>query len=481
MSIDQLVELAHASEKYKTEKITTDGSGLHLWERSILEDDLPNSVLLKHKDKSTDISSETLTPKAFIDDVQQVIHFGLSIEQIAQSLLSRVLASPTLLTTTTDAATERTLAEMDAELRKNGWKEGSPIHIENDALEITVGPNGEKYMYDKLTHIETIQTTSSDGTTTVVTKQTDGDKTSISGFTSEYSYTTSGEDGSRILTITTKGDPPVSIILKERGNGFEVLDPTCDDSNPDTSDGRNRAVISHLDLNSDEDIKKFNLLMQHLISMHLQPGESYSVQDLFQNYASMSYSALLNQFDAATRLDESIMLTLGTLGSPNGTGPTAQLSADGEVPVIYDFGSGDVSIGATDGVPDFIFHVHGKTTGVAIGLARLHLLPEPRSRGEVDEAQTIATIVDAAIAIAQLFRSSPSMDPGVAIAQLGDLFSQLGAIPNSVQAVLAQATVTDAIGGIIIALAKLEQNAPYNNSNNRTDVMNGTISTSLIA
>ncbi|HEY9680074.1 MAG TPA: hypothetical protein V6C86_00605 [Oculatellaceae cyanobacterium] len=479
--MQQLADVAQSAEKYKVQPLgeivneaaTKNGDQTpSLLVRMAADGILTAASLAAGGDKSgkSDIAVAAGFAAGFVNEAENFIEFNPAVSNFMESMISKCLNPSANLTTVVDASTQQSLDDLHTVLKQSKdagqWDGHSPFSTKIASREYVVGPKGEMYVHDDSTGVDTIQTSEADGTYTVVSKAKNGD---VTGFTSQYNFTTTTDAaGQKILTITTKGEPPETIKLIEDGQGFDVIIPATDAEHP----------ARKLTLRNADDINRFDLLLQHLIAMKLEAGNSYGVQNVFDQFNDkhLTLSALKSQF--AQMAESALAPVLLALGSPDGkTGPTARINGGDNVPIYYDFSTGNTSIGGQGPCADFVFHpgVDVPTDGfafIAAGVATLLRRNSPLS--ETEEAQVINTAISTAMAIAQSFQNSAAVDSGAALAELASINSTLAGIAT-VAASLAQCYVNDAMCTIETGMKKLEDIPQLNNAGYRHDILFGNI------
>lgn len=475
--MEQLADVAVSADHYKVPTIgeiasTTSGEQrVGLIAKLVGEGILTASTMLRNDavEKSGSDTSVKGFAQALINEAEQFIEFLPTLGDGISTLFSNHLDPSIRLTTVVDGETQKTLDGMNRAFESYLASHPSDLNkqfsfTEGDC-EYTSGPHGERYVFDKSTHIETIDTVAADGTHTVVTKMESGE---VHGFTSQYSFTMNGPDKQKILTITTKGEPPQTVKLIENGSGFDVILDSDDPSFP--------PAVLHL--RDAADVAKFDLLMQHMIAMNVQDNHLYTKKNLYDDFydSRLTAAVLMAQYKLLGQLVGNPVMPLSlVLGSADGSAaPSATLSTEGGVPITYDFDSGDVSIGGTPDAPDFVFHVDRPTDGTAFGLL---MSTSGLTRGGVDKAiedQQIAAAKALAASIVSEFQYNPSVNPYALIGQLLEAFGRLNVF-GTPAASFAQADISSALNSIYAGMSKLNENPLLDNPAFRTDVLNGVL------
>lgn len=399
--------------------------------------------------------------QAVINDAEQFIEFGPVIKALSDTLLSKLATTADVkpVPPPMNADTQTSVSAMNEIYKK--WDKVTPFSIDQGDSHYVGGPHGELFVHNNSTHVDTLKTSSSDDAT-VITKSIDG---VVQGYTSKFTFTTQIQsDGRKLLTITTNSVPAASISLVESkdGKGFDVVDPLKATNDP-------HYLLRSL--TTQGDVQKFDFLIQQFVAA----GGKYSREELLadlgltfeqlqQKYAQPNQSQ--PSIDATASAIEPLTLKLGQGTQP----PVAEIHGNDNIPIYYNFDTGETSVYGFGAAADFVFHggYDVKTTGFAMALDRLRTSLSGNQSSEA-EAQVINTVINAAMAIAQQFMNSSALDAGSAIGQLAALYGELGAM-NTVAACYAQAYVSDAMNQVNSGLNKLIQHPDKDRSDVLRDV-----------
>lgn len=384
-------------------------------------------------DKGDGNSSVDALVHATINLAGEYIDFGPTVKAVTD-VLGKIVSAAEVKAVPPPISSE---TENSLNAMKNifsGWDGKSSFSTTVGDSDYVGGPNGEMFVHNNKTGVDTLTTSSSDDAT-IITKSKDG---KVEAFTNQFAVTMQEMgDGKSLMTITTNSQPPssISLVISADNKGFDIVDPK------DPSKVR-------LHLQSLEDVQKFDFLVKEFVGAR----GMYSFDSLLSDFNGYTLDQLHAKFSALqAQSTDPLELILGNGIKP----PIAKVNGDDPVPILFDLLHGQASVGEGG---DFVFSdVAGvATTGTGIFLAALSRGIREIRENEHD-AELINNVVNAALAIAQMFMSSDSLASTSAVGMLLDLYGVLSAI-NSIPANLALAPISAAINQVESVQARINRN-----------------------